>query len=454
MRRLTALVVFFTIACESEGTSPPFVRCGTGTVERDGACVLEMGACAPGTSEELGRCVVDDIALTCGTGTHEEGGVCVPDLPPVPKLAPTSWSRNVRVGPRDLVAFNPSLAVDTAGRIFLAITRPAGFGATVEVWRSNDGASFTRIAEQGNGDAFPGVIAVDASDRIFVAWPEVRSGARIAYSVSLDGESFGPAETLVRLDDYPFGLTLSMGATSSGGVAATWSGLFPSLVSWASTSSTTPRFGLSTLIYRPLDEYELVEVQPGVTFDREGRALTLALLYGANVSMRVWSGAPEPLSAVLTATIAMSRHFSFAATGAIASGAGGSRIVFTDARSRRVGVYESRSEDGVSWTTPSLIHEDPTPRTALAPALASDESGRHHVIWFDTWTGGWLLYSASAQPGAAFGPAERVNEVEAFESEGNSFTPEPPAIAARNGRRYAAWSDVRGGVYFSVSPAP
>jgi subtilisin-like proprotein convertase family protein len=56
-------------------------RCGTGTVEVDGACVPEDGSCPPGTVEVEGECVPDGSVI-CGTGTtfNEETGTCDPDI--------------------------------------------------------------------------------------------------------------------------------------------------------------------------------------------------------------------------------------------------------------------------------------------------------------------------------------------------------------------------------------
>jgi hypothetical protein len=55
------------------------VACGTGTVEKDGACVPSATglACGEGTVEKDGACVPSATGLACGEGTVEKDGSCV-----------------------------------------------------------------------------------------------------------------------------------------------------------------------------------------------------------------------------------------------------------------------------------------------------------------------------------------------------------------------------------------
>jgi subtilisin-like proprotein convertase family protein len=56
-------------------------RCGSDTVEVDGACVARTGECPRGTVEEDGECVPDG-SVVCGTGTmfNPATGTCDPDI--------------------------------------------------------------------------------------------------------------------------------------------------------------------------------------------------------------------------------------------------------------------------------------------------------------------------------------------------------------------------------------
>src|SRR5262249_30346506 len=113
-----------------------------------------------------------------------------------------------------------------------------------------------------------------------------------------------------------------------------------------------------------------------------------------------------------------------------------------------------RADASGAWRDPQALEAGDTPRTAAAPALAASEDGALHVVWFDTSSGGWLLYAASAPGGGDFGAPERVGEIEAYEGLASTFVPAQPALVATRDRRYAAWTDPRGGVYFSSAPAP
>ena len=90
-------------------------------------------------------------------------------------------------------------------------------------------------------------------------------------------------------------------------------------------------------------------------------------------------------------------------------------IVFqsTDPARTNWDIYFTKSEDGGnSFTTPVRIN-DVTQGHQFFPWISVDESGKIHVIWYDTRTGGYNLdvyYSYSENYGGSFSQSIRVND--------------------------------------------
>jgi hypothetical protein len=155
---------------------------------------------------------------------------------------------------------------------------------------------------------------------------------------------------------------------------------------------------------------------------------------------------------VFTAPLSATRHFGFPIGAAVVRDGDGARVLYTDARSRKIDVFEARSSDGGDWSEPKAFAASAV-ATSAAASLAVDPQGNLHALWFDARTGGWLPYAARAQASGDFGTAERVGEAEALESKDGSTPPLEAAIAVGGGRRCAVWTDPRGGVFFASAPA-
>src|SRR5207244_13412724 len=113
------------------------------------------------------------------------------------------------------------------------------------------------------------------------------------------------------------------------------------------------------------------------------------------------------------APLAFTRHFTFPLFGALASDRGGHfRAIFTNSVSRRLELFETRSDDGRSWTDPAQTLGASGQPTQDAASIAVDEDGGLHAVWCDTRSGAWLTYAADAPPIGDFGDAQRVSEVE------------------------------------------
>jgi hypothetical protein len=467
-----ALLLLPIVACAGAcGSSGPEVACGPGTVAIDGACTPVVDPCGSGTMSSGDRCEPVVPPLSCGPGTHEEAGVCLRDRPHDPMLEATPWSANVHVGMTDASAIFPSIAIDSKARIFVTMQVGGTFDATVEVWASGDGGAFVRVFEAAHpirdgvptgADVAPS-IAVDGNDRVILVWTSLSfSGQSAIWSaISTDGAPFDRAPIAITRGSFFEPPAATARVSPTGEVVAIWAD--PSQLLSATLSLSSTGFAAPT----PANTFPAAfgnfggQVAAGPAFDRGGRPFALVELFtlfgpsGASLSNLVAWPVEANGEAVFTAVLANTRHFSFQTKGALAADRDGRfRLLFTNAVSRRIEIFESRSDDGSSWNDPLRAFDDRRRPAADAPSLAVDEQGGLHAVWCDTRTGAWLVYSADAPPGGDFGGAVRVNEVEGFDDLAGTITPLATAIAVRSGRRYAVWADPRGGIYFSTAPEP
>jgi hypothetical protein len=464
MRARMLLLSALLGACQ--GCSGTKLTCGPGTSEKNGACVPVDSGCGSGTALMGGVCVPSP-PLACGMGTHEESGVCIPDPPSDPMLGPTPWSPNVRVGSADATAINPSIAVDREGHVFVAEESISGTSDVIQLWRSDDGQSFTLVTQYppmnpngvASGVATTPVVAIDGQDRVVLAFSGVdfQSGvSSLLASISTDKTSFPAPTTLAQFDLFSTP-RIAAGVSADGRVAIVW--VDANGISFSETTTRAgSRLGLAdVLVAFPAETFGSVVSSP--VFSQSGPLYVATLLITfpnysgqSGDSIAVYNGPSDP---VLLTMLGATRHFGFQEGGALSSDLnGGMRLVFANAFSRRVGLYESRSPDGMTWSQPHRLFDDPSDPASAAPSIVTDPQGGLHLIWADARTGGWLIYAADAPPGGDFGPPVRVSEVEGVQTFNGPSTSQATSIAFQNGSLFAAWVDPRGGVYFSEKNAP
>jgi hypothetical protein len=446
--------------------------CGPGTTAKNGACVLSGDGCGANTKNAMGTCQASGPALQCGASTHEGSGVCVPNPPGDPMLAVTPWSANVRVGSPDRVGSSPSIAVDSRGRIFVALQIGNFFGGSIEVWESDDGMGFNRvfvappatIAGPSPLSALSPSIAIDATDRVAVVYAEINlmTGANAVFgAISVDGAHYATHE-IGPVSSFSSAVP-AVGRAADGNFVATWADDFGISTSISSTISES--FGAPSVVQtfpRGQAAGGPSQVEAPLAFDSNHRGLLIA---------DVPTGAPDAgasefdlvayllspsATEVLSVPLGITRHFGFQTAASLASDPSGRfRILVSNSISRRVGIFELRSDDGRMWGDPVRVFDDPSEPTANAPSIAADENGGLHALFCDTRTGGWLTYAAHAPPGGDFGTPVRVSEVEAIEGLSGPVSALATALAVRSGHRYAAWADLaRGGIFFSTAPTP
>jgi hypothetical protein len=462
--RTAALTALAAIAAQSCGSSSD-LRCGPGTTLDRGACVLAGDGCGSATMDTMGTCTPPGMALICGPGTHEEAGICLRDRPSDPAIGATPWSTNIRIGSPDVAGSEPAIAVDSTGRVFVAI----GTGGTVEVWASYDAVEFDRVLSApaldrngfSSGFAFAPSIAVDAADRIVVAWSQLAyssAGSGLWSAASSDGVHFESALLTSAGGRLP---TLTLASTPEGTIAAAWIDRAGIIEAVTSTSSGT--FGRATLIFgisTATDDPTPSIVGP-VAFDRDHQPMALVdmrsptMVSPSSIARLVALSPSLSGEPVFSATLGLTDRQRFEVRGAIASDANGRfRILYGNAISGRLGVFESRSEEGIHWTDPVRVFDERTMPGANAPSLAVDEQGGLHVLFSDTRSGGWLTYAAYAPAMGDFGAPTRVSDARALETIWDQPSNLKTAIAVRGGRRYAVWTDPRRGVYFSTALDP
>ena len=148
-------------------------------------------------------------------------------------------------------------------------------------------------------------------------------------------------------------------------------------------------------------------------------------------------------------------------------------VVWHDNRAEELDAYFASSRDGVSWTEPKRLNDDPvgTKYGQHYPQISMSENGRIDVAWYDwredpfpasTVGNGQVLslfsnrgkfvsvYTTSSRDGGAtWTPNKRVNDVPIDRTIGswinNMDVMAPIAVASFNDGAIVAWSDTRNG---------
>ena len=137
-------------------------------------------------------------------------------------------------------------------------------------------------------------------------------------------------------------------------------------------------------------------------------------------------------------------------------------VVFHDARAGTADVYLSHSPDGVSWSEPVRVNDDPAD-FQFWPAVSVEPGGNVDVVWYDRRLNPGTpvtntFWSQSTDGGETFRPNVRVSDV-GSDWAATVFDPGLTAnfgdyidISAGGNRTYAGWADGRFGdpdVFFS-----
>src|SRR3989449_3189870 len=323
-------------------------------------------------------------------------------VPAAPATAPWFGPNTMVNAPPAYTAYQPSIAVDGNGVLYLAYGGWGGSttGADVFFSKSLDGGRTWSAPFRVNNDAGGAIqvepsLFLDHNAYIYIVWTDYRGGnADVYFSKSTDGGLSFTAN--VRVND------VAGSSQSAPDVAVDTVGLIH--VVWAdgrNVGTTGP------------DIYYADSTDLGLSF---------------NPSLRVNNDAGAAEQGEPAITVASDRSV---------------YAVWTDARNaaRGTDIYFSKSTDlGATWVPNFSLNDDVGTRAQGSPDIAVGGAGTVFAAWLDsrdTNTGPDIYATRSSNGGASFAANVRVNDDAAIAIQG------PPSLAANAGLVHAAWSDER-----------
>ncbi len=140
-------------------------------------------------------------------------------------------------------------------------------------------------------------------------------------------------------------------------------------------------------------------------------------------------------------------------------------VVWADGRNGDPDIYFTRSGDGgANWAAPLRVNQDPLSngRDQFFPWIAVDDTGLVHVMWLDKRAdpanAKYQVYVATSRDGGlSFDENIQVSDA-ASNGALSGFLGDYSGLAARAGKIYPLWSDLRAGtgeedIYIEVAPA-
>ncbi len=460
-------------------------KCGDDTTLDNGVCILTMPKIACGAeTHAVGNVCVPNSTTTCGLGTELDAGRCVPSAP---GSFPTTWSANIRLCADTEWCAEPAIAADDSDSVVVAFMRRDSAGSSdvrVRLMRNADGGSeFSLVRDffstQGAG-GFTGDVAMAASGSgdFYLAYSD--------YSARSQSVRYPPSDVKVSAS-HDHGATWAAPVVISAGARYTFNDRPWVAVSDAGTvhvhftngdsqgTDTRTRWARSTTSGVTFDPS--VELPVPIGFYAAGAAFRqLALSTDdrpvipeqigaydsqtfeaiANVGWVERTAAGQFTRTKVKDVTTPTRDFQIEASPVMAiAPTGRTCFVWLDAMSRKSFLTLSVAP-ALGAPATSVPVDDGRGASLALHAVVADADGRCHVMWLDDRTGAWQLLSTTLRIDGTLSPIERVTD--AFFTEDDSaklWLGDMNHMAVNSHRRFAAWTDTRGGasnIYVSSSP--
>lgn len=466
-------LVFFAVSAlvAAGASSCSKVECAAGTKLVGSACAPVIVSCGANAALVGDSCVVTGTVCAAGTVFSEADHTCVAEAAAFDAAA-TPWSANARVSASGKWAAEPSMAVDSTGRLFVAamLSDRGGNGDTVAtLWRSTDGIAFDVVSAQKTlRGGFTGdvTVAVDADDAVYFGYVDYGPSDGMSYpdgdiwvQVSRDHGDHLAAPVKVNEDDgHAFSDRPWLVAAANGELLLSFThdiGKVDGLPLYHSTDHGTTWTALGDIagaltgqqIYTqgqfPTARTAASYLLPRLTYDQPSRdepSFFLDLYRTSDF---------RQYSVTRLDRIYGSRDLSVDASAVPAVGPGGAvYLAYMNASSRNIDVMVARSGDGGdSFDAPVSVHPLAGAATQAMPWLAVDpKSGDLHLIFIDNHTGEWMLVGArSSDGGRTFSMARVSDKTYVEDARQTKWLGDFNAVSVNNGKVCAVWTDTRGG---------
>ncbi|UCE37653.1 MAG: BNR-4 repeat-containing protein [Thermoplasmata archaeon] len=303
---------------------------------------------------------------------------------------------------------NPSIAVDSAGTLYLAWQDDGGVDWDIYFTRSENGGESwayppTKISTAGGTQTDP-CLKVDSSDNIYVVWEDDRnSNFDIYFAMSTNrGDDWSDPNTKVNRDPASsLQLNPTVAVDAEGTIYVAWEDKITGDFDIHAASSTDGGETWSTSVRVNKDTTVKSQNEPSIGVGPNGDIYLAWQDYrddnndiyfakstdgGAN-----WTDPNKKINTDTGAASQLSPSLTVSHTGTI-------YVTWQDKRNGNFDIYFAYSLNyGVTWTDPNLrvCDEDPGVESQKTPTISVGSMGPIHVAWEDRRSGPDDIYSAT-----------------------------------------------------------
>jgi len=303
-----------------------------------------------------------------------------------------TWTDSRRLSWTSGTSYNPSLAVDPSGNLYVAWMDTAPGNWEVYFKKSTDGGTTWTPSSRltwtfGNSEWV--AIAADSPGNIHLAWQHnVGSNDEIHYRKSTDG---GAAWTTSRRLTWTSGYSNmpAMAIDSSGHLHVVWWDDTPG--NWEIYYKKSTDSGATWSTSQRLTWNLSISQNPVIAVDSLGRLLVVWHDYASGTG-EIYCKKSADGGAIWSANHRLTLTSSGSFDPAIAADSfGGLHVVWWHGPSTSPEIFYNKSTDGgTTWTSSQRLTW--TSGGSYDPAIAADSSGNLHVVWRDETPGNWEIY--------------------------------------------------------------
>lgn len=381
--------------------------------------------------------------------------------PEVKGEPPFTVNRQVSNDPDNFDQYEPSIAVDPSGVLYVAWEDQRNVNSDIYFANSSDGGSTwtdpnVRVNTDpiGSNQINPSLVG-DSAGNLYLAWQDNRSGDdyNISFANSTNGgQNWSDPNIQINTDQGAESQgNPALAVDSSGTVYAVWEDfrngdwdIYFAKSSNGGMTWTDPNVRVSNGTLNMSQRNPTIAVDAGgdiyVTWEDTRNGLANYDIYFSKSIDGGVTWMDENVMVSNDTTNAIQRYPSIA----VNSTSGAIFVVWQDHRNLNADIYFSRSTDGgTTWSKPNKQINDDGTLGQQSPCIAVDSKGVLHVVWYDYRKSGSLgpdiFYAVSSDEGATWtDPNIRVND-----DSGPKNQRKPSIVVDSNDLAYVAWEDDR-----------
>ncbi|UCE37261.1 MAG: hypothetical protein JSW00_17580 [Thermoplasmata archaeon] len=349
--------------------------------------------------------------------------------------------------------YEPSIAIDNGGNIYLAWTDQRNGNYNIYFANSTDGGnSFSpnkMVNDDGGPSQFQPSIAIDNEGNIYLAWTDQRNGNYdIYFASSTDGgNSFSPNKMVNDDVSIPRQYEPSMAIGNNGNIYLAWADERngDSDIYFASSTDGGNSFSPNKKVSD--DTVNMIQLHPSIAIDGADNIYIAWWDYRHGFFGDIYFAKSTDGGNSFSANKKVNDDVMNAAQdkpSIAVDGLGNIYIAWGDNRSGNYDIYLATSTDGGnSFSVNKKVNDDVIGAKQKYPSIVADSAGNIYITWMDDRSGNYDIYFArSTDGGNTFSTNKKVND-----DSGDNRQTDPCVTVDTLDNIYIAWRDGRNGNY-------